>query len=149
MITDLPRKRIYALSQWQTFLRFLPTRWRQKSTGIDAERNYVNITLCTSIGLRCHNLNLSSPTGPRNATCKTAAAVGGPVRSKYAIVWGWAFHRRWSRVECHRRQAGDTVISAPVSRLAQSLPSRRHNEQHRCVDGTKTCAVRRRNAEPV
>jgi len=25
---------------------FLPTRWRQKSTGIDMEQNYVTVTLC-------------------------------------------------------------------------------------------------------
>jgi len=43
MITDLPIKRILALSQWQTVL---PTRWRQKSTGIDMEQNYVTVTLC-------------------------------------------------------------------------------------------------------
>jgi len=29
-----------------TFLRVLPTRWRQKSTGIDMEQNYVTGTLC-------------------------------------------------------------------------------------------------------
>ena len=28
------------------FLEFLPTRWRQKSTGIDMEQNYVTVTLC-------------------------------------------------------------------------------------------------------
>ena len=27
------------------FSEFLPTRWRQKSTGIDMEQNYVTITL--------------------------------------------------------------------------------------------------------
>jgi len=35
-----------AISQWQTFLRVLPTRWRQKSTGIDVEQNYVTVTPC-------------------------------------------------------------------------------------------------------
>jgi len=45
MIIDLPTKRIWALSQWQTFLRVLRTRWRQKSTGIDMEQNYVTVTL--------------------------------------------------------------------------------------------------------
>ena len=28
------------------FSEFLPTGWRQKSTGIDTERNYVTVTLC-------------------------------------------------------------------------------------------------------
>ena len=32
MITDLTTKRIEALSQRQTYLKVLPTRWRQKST---------------------------------------------------------------------------------------------------------------------
>ena len=31
------------------FSEFLPTRWRQKSTGIDLEQNYVTVTLCISI----------------------------------------------------------------------------------------------------
>ena len=30
------------------FSRFLPTRWRRKSTGIDMEQNYVTVTLCDS-----------------------------------------------------------------------------------------------------
>jgi len=32
----------------KTFIRVLPTRWRQKSTGIDREQNYVTVTLCIS-----------------------------------------------------------------------------------------------------
>jgi len=28
------------------FSEFLPTRWRQKSTGTDIEQNYVIVTLC-------------------------------------------------------------------------------------------------------
>jgi len=28
------------------FSEFLPTRWRQKSTGVDMEQNYVTVTLC-------------------------------------------------------------------------------------------------------
>jgi len=28
------------------FSEFLPTRWRQKSTGIDMEQNYATVTLC-------------------------------------------------------------------------------------------------------
>ena len=28
------------------FSEFLPTRWRQKSTGIDMAQNYVTVTLC-------------------------------------------------------------------------------------------------------
>ena len=45
MITDLPTKRILAISQWQMFLTVLPTRWRQKSTGIDIVQSYVTVTL--------------------------------------------------------------------------------------------------------
>ena len=45
MITDLTTTRIEALSQRQTYLKVLPTRWRQKSTGIDMEQNYVTVTL--------------------------------------------------------------------------------------------------------
>ena len=46
-------KRYHA--QWQTFLRVLPTRRRQKSTGIDMEQNYVTVTLC--IGAKPQKLN--------------------------------------------------------------------------------------------
>ena len=48
MITDLPTKRIEALSQKerQTFLSVLPTRWRRKQL----EQNYVTVTLCTTDG---------------------------------------------------------------------------------------------------
>jgi len=45
-VSDLPTKRIKALSQRQTYMRVLPTRWRQKSTGTDMEQNYVTVTLC-------------------------------------------------------------------------------------------------------
>jgi len=31
------------------FLEFLPTRWRQKSTGIDKEQIYVTVTLCITL----------------------------------------------------------------------------------------------------
>jgi len=41
MITDLTTKRIEAQSERQIYLRVLPTRYRQKSTGIDIEQNYV------------------------------------------------------------------------------------------------------------
>jgi len=48
MITDLQTKRVLALSQRQTFITVLPTRWRQKSTSIDMEQNYATVTLCIS-----------------------------------------------------------------------------------------------------
>jgi len=34
------------MSQWQTFLRVLLTRWRRKPAGIDMNRNYVTVVLC-------------------------------------------------------------------------------------------------------
>jgi len=33
----------------QTFLRVLPTRWRQESSDIDMEQNYVTVTLSRPI----------------------------------------------------------------------------------------------------
>jgi len=64
MITDLTAKRIKALSQRQTYLRVLRTRWRQKSTVVDMEQNYVAVTLCihfpvvlyTEMDARCDKL---------------------------------------------------------------------------------------------
>ena len=44
-ITDLPTEHLWALSRWQTFLRVLPTRRRQKSTGADMEENGATVTL--------------------------------------------------------------------------------------------------------
>ena len=35
MITSLPMECVSAISQWQTFIRVLPTRWRRKPAGID------------------------------------------------------------------------------------------------------------------
>ena len=49
MITDLPTKRIEALSQRQIFLIVLPTRWRQKSSSIDMEQNYITVILCITV----------------------------------------------------------------------------------------------------
>jgi len=46
MITDLPTKRIKRYHSDKHFSEFLPTRWRQKSTGIDIGQNYVTVTLC-------------------------------------------------------------------------------------------------------
>jgi len=46
MITDLPTKRIYTrYHSGKHFSEFLPTRWLQKSTGIDMEQNYVTVTV--------------------------------------------------------------------------------------------------------
>jgi len=48
MTTDLPTKRILCvIIVTQTLLRVLPTRWRQKSTGINMEQTYVTVTLGT------------------------------------------------------------------------------------------------------
>jgi len=30
----------------KTYIRVLRARWRQKSTGVDMERNYITVTLC-------------------------------------------------------------------------------------------------------
>jgi len=40
------------------FSRFLSTRWRRKSTGIDMEQNYVTVTLCTVYIRNLHMFNL-------------------------------------------------------------------------------------------
>ena len=46
MITDLPTDAYLSAITVTNFLRVLPTRWRQKKTGIDMEQNYVTVTLC-------------------------------------------------------------------------------------------------------
>ena len=46
MITDLPTKRVWRYYSDKHFSEFLPTRWRQKLTGIDMEQNYVTVSLC-------------------------------------------------------------------------------------------------------
>ena len=47
MITELPRKRYFKRYHSDKHLsEFLPTRWRQKSTGIDMEQSYVTVTPC-------------------------------------------------------------------------------------------------------
>jgi len=61
MITDLPTKRIQAINpRPQThdkhFSEFLPTRWQQKSSGIDMEQNFVTVTLCIMARIKQRSL---------------------------------------------------------------------------------------------
>jgi len=48
MITDLTNTAYLSAITVTNFIRVLPTKWHQKSTGIDMEQNYVAITLCIS-----------------------------------------------------------------------------------------------------
>jgi len=53
MITDLPTKRIQALSQRQTFLGVFTYKMAAKmSTGTDVDQHYVTVTLCTMYTLK-------------------------------------------------------------------------------------------------
>jgi len=45
MITDLPKSLFKRHHSDKHLSEFLPTRWRQKSTGTDTEQNYVTVTL--------------------------------------------------------------------------------------------------------
>jgi len=49
MITDL-QQRVFIGAI--TVSNILPTRWRQKSTGIDMEQSYVTVTLCIKYFLK-------------------------------------------------------------------------------------------------
>ena len=49
------------LSQYQTRIGVLPTRWRQKSSGTDMEQNYVAVTLCI-----CLPRTVTHPSTPTN-----------------------------------------------------------------------------------
>jgi len=77
MITDLPTDAYLSAITVTNFLRVLPTRWRQKSTGIDMEQNYVTVTLCigyiscarrpAALRTRCTNrLDTENNVGARN-----------------------------------------------------------------------------------
>jgi len=46
MMTNIPTKRINAISHANNFHCFIPTRWRQKPAGIDKKRNYITVILC-------------------------------------------------------------------------------------------------------
>jgi len=46
MITDLPTWRIKRYHSDKQFSEFLPTRWRQQSTGMDIGQNNVTVNLC-------------------------------------------------------------------------------------------------------
>jgi len=46
MIIDLTNKAYLSAIMVTNISEFLPTRWWQKSTGIDMEQNYVTVTLC-------------------------------------------------------------------------------------------------------
>ena len=49
MITSLPTKRISAISQWETFTRVLPTRWRRKPAGTEITSLSPMYTFSTSL----------------------------------------------------------------------------------------------------
>jgi len=50
---------VYKRSQSEkTFIRDVPTRWRQKSTGVDMEQNYVTVTLFITGCMHAHRLTL-------------------------------------------------------------------------------------------
>ena len=107
MITGLPTKRISALSQWQTFLRVSPTRWRQKSAGIDMEQNYVTATLC--ILKRCFAV--------------TAFYRGRFVSGRFVLFWG-RYVRRGGVLSDGRdaeRRAGRTCRDHPRRRAITEL----------------------------
>jgi len=66
---------------------FLPTRWRQKSTGIDTEQNYVNVTLRIATDLArsvvglCLQCLLTTSMSPANTHCKRSIMpFGGQTR---------------------------------------------------------------------
>ena len=65
MISDLTTKRIKCYHSDKHFSEFLPTRWWQKSTGIDVGQNYVTVTLCidNSQRRRRRDIILSRPVG--------------------------------------------------------------------------------------
>jgi len=46
MIIDLTNKAYLSAITVTNIYEFLPTRWWQKSTGIDMEQNYVTVALC-------------------------------------------------------------------------------------------------------
>ena len=65
------------ISQQRTFIRVLPTRWRQKPAGIDMERNDVNVTLCIDHTLSYHlQLSRSQGNGRITHTHNRLTAVG-------------------------------------------------------------------------
>ena len=75
------------------FSEFLPTRWRQKSTGINMEHNYVTISLCI---VDCNDVRHSRlPIAAlRPVNCRAGEARNLPV-SLSGI--GWHFRRSVGR----------------------------------------------------
>jgi len=80
----------------EDFSEFLPTRWRQKSTGIDMEQNYVTVTLCICIGRLSvrPSVRQSVPTCDHSSKlcCRGPAATG--YRSIAARLHHSPFHSR-------------------------------------------------------
>ena len=72
MITDLPTKHIKRHHSDKHFSEFLPTRWRQKATGIDMEQKLYHChpmyrpTCCFSSEARYKRLNPEYSRGIRN-----------------------------------------------------------------------------------
>ena len=108
MITDLPTKRILALSQWQT-VEFLPTRTQQKSTGINIEQNYVTVTLC----IRCLELVVLSFW---KIVEKFSVQIYFQTGNCLNIRTSWSYFKGY--LQSLRKESGDCCVSLFMPHLA-------------------------------
>ena len=117
------------ISQWQTFLGVLPTRWRRKPAGTDVDRNYVTVTLCIPLyrpwsGF-LSKLNKLSPRGRRDDNYATAD--GSSTRGGSMSVRALVHNQHMAKL-----QAANVPIASGQTdeRIAVSLnapPRRGHN----------------------
>ena len=103
---------------------FLPTRWREKSTGIDMEQNYATVTLCiTAMWHRSHGMWRAGSmklSGVRLSVCPSIRPI---IRSPHAAAAGlllWA--RRPGDIDrlLHDRRSAANASSVTSSADAAS-----------------------------
>ena len=91
------------------FSETLPTRWRQKSSGIDMQENYVTVTLCIShewrflIGCRPVQLGSRAVNRPLDRACK-AAPCWDPLNHELRTI-------QWQTLRTHAVPIDITTLS--------------------------------------
>jgi len=131
------------------FSEFLSTRWRQKSTGIDTERNYVAVTLCRPILTR-RQLQFARRRMLRYDTV-TWSALPSRFRRWWrdyvptCIVFASDGRHKLRRWICRTERSTSAVVSCPSRRF--HFTGSRSTYQPSCYSNGSDCPHRRRRTD--
>ena len=126
MIASLPTKRISATSQWQAFLRVLPTRWRWKPAGIEimSQSPYV---LQLNRSIKCHWKNTTTQTVSRTKTWKKHKNMKDNCRmtkQAYIQIQLKTFFRMVKRLYKHYTNHNQTLFTLTFRPLSETFVRR-------------------------